>query len=735
LNTTTMGKNDDDYYNYDDDNTFTEYEVTSVDPGYELLAIAVGFSTLCLLVCFLCKSFWKKKTDLDESKRNTSAEKRSRSNGSGDSDGLSQALKPAERPSSSGDNGSVDNMDMLSSDSSLEQMSSSFINAIGIGLLDLNEVNNFDFMFVDRTPSTRTSRKWHNHKSRAGAGMSRQISVDSRSNQSAHSISTMGNNHVIPLDNEKRSSSAKSEQKSNGLEAAAASSSYHQLVDDENTNDTPSTALPADQVSFKSEFKHMFKLAGPWAFSSFVLSTASIINIGVISHYIGTAEMICYGYVWFFMEATHIVSSALYTSLYKHANNAKALGTQEGYDRAGKYIRISIIFNFIISVPITIILMFTVGPSMRLYGYGNKIAILSQKYTLIACLSNFISSSMGYASIIPDLEGHADFDAIYGLIDSGIDIIITLFLIPVLRPSLLGLGLIQIVQDVVSINVYYIITGYWNGWFDKYINGIFGPLDFKIHYRHILGPNQFEGRDRNLVQSLIKKTIPMTFDVFTGEAEWFVLTVFAAYLGPAEAATLVLISYIWSFVGIVPTNLASAFEYRISNLLSANNVVLAKRMASASMWMTTISSVLSCAILYLSSNFIVNGVTNDETLQDMLLEIIPYIVLCDPLIAPSTAVSYLNRALAMYKRSAKVELLMTIFVTVPAATISTYVMSYNIEGVTAAAYLGYATMGIVIFYVYYNADWDRAVVKNKKMSGDYDEEISITDTNSYEQER
>ena len=229
-----------------------------------------------------------------------------------------------------------------------------------------------------------------------------------------------------------------------------------------------------------------------WAFGSFVLSTASIVTIGIISHYIGTAEMICYSYVWFFMDAAHLVSGALYTSLYKHVNNAAALGTEEGWRKAGKYIRISIVFNFFMSVPIGAALYFSVGPIMKLYGYGAKIANLSTQYTLLAILSNFISTSTGFASLIPDVEGHADFDAMYGLIDSGIDIILALFLIPLLQPSLFGLGIIHLIHDIISIVVYYLITWCWCGWFSKYKEGIFTPLHFRINFKQILGPKRFE---------------------------------------------------------------------------------------------------------------------------------------------------------------------------------------------------------------------------------------------------
>ena len=36
---------------------------------------------------------------------------------------------------------------------------------------------------------------------------------------------------------------------------------------------------------------------------------------------------------------------------------------------------------------------------------------------------------------------------------------------------------------------------------------------------------------------------------------------------------------------------------------------------------------------------------------------------------------------------------------------------------TAASFVGYATTGAVILAIYNNADWDKAVRKNRKMAG------------------
>eukprot|EP00979_Chaetoceros_neogracilis_P001396 scaffold247_cov174-Chaetoceros_neogracile.AAC.9 len=104
----------------------------------------------------------------------------------------------------------------------------------------------------------------------------------------------------------------------------------------------------------------------------------------------------------------------------------------------------------------------------------------------------------------------------------------------------------------------------------------------------------------------------------------------------------------------------------------------------------------------------------------MLMGVMPYILLCQPMISLTTTGAYLNRALAMYQRSTKIELLVTCLVTLPLAWVSTFVYGYNISGLAAASFTGYATMGLVILSIYNNADWEKAVRKNKKIAGEFE---------------
>ena len=168
---------------------------------------------------------------------------------------------------------------------------------------------------------------------------------------------------------------------------------------------------------------------------------------------------------------------------------------------------------------------------------------------------------------------------------------------------------------------------------------------------------------------------------------------------------------------MVPSCVGSAAEYRVAYQLSKGNIEVAKQMSNRSMVITGITSLVGTAIMFAARHPLISAFTNDDDLSKMLIGVMPYLLLCQPLISLTETGAYLNRALAMYQRSTKIELLITCLITLPAAWVSTFIYGWDISGLTAASFVGYATMGAVILAIYNNADWDKAVRKNRKMAG------------------
>ena len=130
-----------------------------------------------------------------------------------------------------------------------------------------------------------------------------------------------------------------------------------------------------------------------WTFSSLIEYASSIISISVISYQIGLPAMLAYSYVWFILDAAHIINGALYESIYKHVNNAVAHNTREGNFKAGQYMRFGLILNAVLSIPIGFILILMMETFIGLFGYDEEVTGIARNYTILAVTSNLISYS------------------------------------------------------------------------------------------------------------------------------------------------------------------------------------------------------------------------------------------------------------------------------------------------------------------------------------------------------
>ena len=182
---------------------------------------------------------------------------------------------------------------------------------------------------------------------------------------------------------------------------------------------------------------------------------------------------------------------------------------------------------------------------------------------------------------------------------------------------------------------------------------------------------------------------------------------------------------------MAPTCVGSAAEYRVAYQLSKGNIEVAKQMCNTSMVITGITSLVGTAVVFAVRHPLIKVIANDDNISKMIIEVMPYILCCQPLISLTSTAANLNRALAMYQRSTKIELLITCLITLPAAWVSTFIFSWDISGLTAALFVGYATMGAVILAIYNNADWEKAVRKNRKMAGTVESsKLVYEDTNN-----
>ena len=236
-----------------------------------------------------------------------------------------------------------------------------------------------------------------------------------------------------------------------------------------------------------------------------------------------------------------------------------------------------------------------------------------------------------------------------------------------------------------------------------------------LHYMHYYLSNICQHWAQ--IYKLIKMTGPMTTEAIIGNIEYTVFTVFAASQGTAEAATWILLSYVWSAVGIIPDSFSAAASCRLARIISNGEIKVAKMVSTQSMYIATCISIVCSILMYVFRHQFVWCLSLDETLEDMILQVIPYICLCYPFMTVGGTAMDLNDALHLYKRAMVSMALVTTFVMVPIGYVMTYIYNFNIEGLASAQCIGYTAAGVINIMFFMTADWDKAVTKAQGISG------------------
>lgn len=168
---------------------------------------------------------------------------------------------------------------------------------------------------------------------------------------------------------------------------------------------------------------------------------------------------------------------------------------------------------------------------------------------------------------------------------------------------------------------------------------------------------------------------------------------------------------LWRIIETVPESIASAATVRVEQSLSRGMVTTAKLLALRTVAICTLCSIVFSLFLMDTSRYLAWCLSLNEKLETMILEIIPYISVCQPFITFGVTAGYLNEVLGKHQLSVGVQSFIEICFTVPVAAIFTYLFRFNVEGLASAVCMGYAATGVTNVIIFANTDWDYAAKK------------------------
>ncbi len=147
---------------------------------------------------------------------------------------------------------------------------------------------------------------------------------------------------------------------------------------------------------------------------------------------------------------------------------------------------VCIIIEVLISIPVSLLVVYGMGPILRLYGFNDDMLKLCHGYGTVLVVQNVMETTMSFLSIRAHMYGNADFNSKYLFFDSLVDAALSAVFITLFSPSILHLGLFHLAQEIVSTLFFYYLTCYKWDRYEDYKGGMkFGAIyDVRILFQY-----------------------------------------------------------------------------------------------------------------------------------------------------------------------------------------------------------------------------------------------------------
>jgi len=185
----------------------------------------------------------------------------------------------------------------------------------------------------------------------------------------------------------------------------------------------------------------------------------------------------------------------------------------------------------------------------------------------------------------------------------------------------------------------------------------------------------------------------------------------ASYLGPAEVAAWAILGSIWDVFYTTTAGIGDAAEIRVSHHLGENSPTMAQLSAYKSLFLgMSVASVVS--LIYFSlQDQIPAWFTKDETLQGMLRELVPFVGVANLTMTFGMQCWSCIGSQGKYSMATWVSFVSSWGICMPLAAIFTYGFRFDLQGLTAAATIGYVSTGATLSYILLGTDWYKVAYK------------------------
>ncbi|KAL3766941.1 LOW QUALITY PROTEIN: hypothetical protein ACHAW5_011160 [Stephanodiscus triporus] len=430
-------------------------------------------------------------------------------------------------------------------------------------------------------------------------------------------------------------------------------------------------------VNYDKETHRLLRLVIPFTVSSVIQTASELITVAIIAQTLGTDPMIAYVMV----ETITGISASFFGGLVQAVTTLSSMAYgAENHELAGRYVQAGCVLYIICEIPMVAIWRVAIGKILLLMGFDDIVVALAEEYVVVQVVIHILmgmdQSLRAFLQVI-EREKFANFlFVVSNIVGVGL---VALFAVQ-FDASLFALGLVILSNHGVLAILYAIIPSAM-GWIREFEAGLFGKCAC---------------RDGSVVKDVFRVGTPLGFGSLLAYTEWEILTVFAAILGPAEAATWAIMGYVWDVFESTTEAIGDAAEVRVAYQLGRGRPATAKLAGYKSMFLGLIFSIVVSVVFISLTNVLPSWLTHDETIQDMLVEMFPLVALGNVTMSMGMVCWAIVGAQGRYHLSTTIAIACSFIVTIPIGLVVTIWMRIDLQGLTFAVVTGYSVTAMLL---------------------------------------
>ncbi|KAL3826856.1 hypothetical protein ACHAXA_005698 [Cyclostephanos tholiformis] len=440
-------------------------------------------------------------------------------------------------------------------------------------------------------------------------------------------------------------------------------------------------------VRWDRETKRLLRLAIPFSISAIAQKASELIVVAIISHTLGTNAMVAYvmtfglvGISFSFMGGWHEAVSSLVSMAYG----------AENYELAGKYAQTACFSYVLCEIPMAFIWVAAMSKILILFGFDESVAMLGHNFAWVRVLINISTGvNMTILNFLAAIE-HDKFTNIILSIDSIAKAGFVALAAYEFESSLVVLGLVLLVNATLVFSLIILIPLKME-WFTKFDKGLFGSCPWT---------------DTSVIKDVVRVALPLAFGSLLAYAEWEILTIFAAKLGPAEVATWAIMGFVWDVFESTTEAVGDASEIRVGYHLGKGRPSVAKLAGFKSMLFGSIMSILMAIIFISLTDVLPSLLTGDATIQNMLAELFPLVALGNITMSMGMVCWAIIGGQGRYHLSTMIAITCSFFVTIPIGAVVTIWMRIDLQGLAFAVVTGYTVTAMMLSACISISDWE-----------------------------